>query len=334
MNEKCLDEIKELCPNLDEGCLSQMDYYLIGRENFMTGNSKPAEVDYSSAEYYDNEYLRVGKTLLKDGQWQYNKRTGKKCLTYIGDMMKFDLSNGVSFPLLTTKKVFFRPMASELLGFIRGYDNAAQFRALGCNIWDANANSTKAWLNNPNRRGVDDLGRIYGVQARGWRSPAGEIDQLRQVVDKLNKRIDDRRLIVSHWNPAELDEMALPPCHLLYQFSLIEDTLHLVLYQRSADLPLGVPFNIASYALLLRVIAQITELKVGTFTHFMNNIHIYEDQLALFVEQMARKPYKSPSLFISADIKDLADLEDWVIADNFFIADYEHHPVIRFPFAE
>lgn len=336
MDDSCISAVKQKCPDLDETCLSQMDYYLVGKENF-SGT-------HNSVEYFDNAYLNLCKLVLKNGKWQENKRTGKRCLTYIGAAMKFDMENTDCFPLLTTKKVAYEPIIAELLGFIRGYNSAAQFRELNCNIWDANANESKDWLANPHRKGKDDLGRIYGVQAREWRAIPDkftingvppkyvEIDQLTSVVDKIVQRIDDRRLIVSHWNPAELSMMSLPPCHLLYQFSIIEDTLHLCMYQRSADIPLGVPFNIASYALLLKIIAKITGLKTGSFNHFICNAHIYEDQLPAMHTQLERKPRVSPTVVLP-EIDSLHDLETWVLPENFQIKNYDPHPGIKFPFA-
>lgn len=315
-----------------ESCPTQMDYYLVGREcyNCESGNKVPIE---RCMKKYDCEYLRVGKKILSDGNWATNQRTGKKCLTLIGDMMKFDMSDSLQFPLLTTKKMSIRPVVAELLGFIKGYDNAADFREEGCKIWDANANESVHWLENPNRKGEDDLGRIYGVQARSWNGPHGPVDQLDNCVEELTKGNDTRRLIVNHWNPGELEQMALPPCHLLYQFCLSKpDTLDLVLYQRSCDFPIGIPFNIASYCVLLRVIANITGLKVGTFTHFMSNIHIYEDQLDMFKEQLTRIPKPSPTLLFP-DVSSLAQLEDDFSASDFVISGYEPHSSIKYPFS-
>jgi len=337
LDESCVEKVKERCPDLDNECLTQMDYYLVGRENF-------PDTPISRREYFDNEYFKLCETVIKNGKWQRNARTGKNCLTYMGAMMKFDMENTDCFPLLTTKKMAYTPMIGELLGFIRGYDNAAQFRELGCNIWDANANKSKHWLDNPNRVGEDDLGRIYGVQAREWRglpdgfsinsnTPFKEIDQLQNVIEKIVKRIDDRRLIVSHWNPSELNQMALPPCHLLYQFGIINNTLHLCMYQRSADIPLGVPFNIASYALLLKLVAKISGLECGSFTHFLANAHIYEDQLDDLYTQLERNPRVSPELEMP-EIYDLEDLETWVIPDNFKFKHYDPHPAIKFKFSK
>jgi thymidylate synthase len=225
-------------------------------------------------------------------------------------------------------------MVGELLGFIRGYDNAKDFRKLNCNFWNANANESIDWINNPNRKGTDDLGRIYGVQARNWISPSGEIiDQLKIIIDKLENNIDDRRLIVTHWNPGELDEMALPPCHDFYQFHLINNKLNLSMYQRSNDVPLGIPMNIASYSLLLLLMSRITNHLPGKFTHFMGDTHIYEDQYDLIKEQILRQSFNPPKIKINENIKNLNDLETWVTVNDFELINYQHHPEIKFPFA-
>ncbi len=259
-------------------------------------------------------------------------RTGVDHIGYIGDMCKYHMSDG--FPAVTTKKLAIRSVFAEMLGFARGYNNASQFRELGCNVWNANANENEWWVNNPNRKGRDDLGRIYGVQSRFWKTPDGEtIDQLKKVIDDLSESIDNRREIVTHWNPGEMNKMALPPCHLLYQFSIQGNELNLSMYQRSCDVPLGIPFNIAGYSWLLHVIAQIVVLKPGTFTHFMHDIHIYENQMELMREQVERIPHKLPKLWINPDIKTLEDIETWVTADDFRLEEYEHHPHIKYPFA-
>lgn len=203
------------------------------------------------------QYLDICRRALAQGTVKTN-RTGNPTIGYHGDMMKFDMADG--FPAVTTKKLAFKACVGEMLGFLRGYDNAAQFRALGSRVWDANANDPgkpgfpNAWLNNPNRKGTDDLGRIYGVQARRWYQyePVTEggslidvklncIDQLKNVVEDLKAGRDNRREIVTHWNPAEMDEMALPPCHLLYQFGLRGDgeTLDLTCISAAATCRLG-----------------------------------------------------------------------------------------------
>ncbi len=258
-------------------------------------------------------------------------RTGVDHIGYHGDMMKFNLADG--FPAVTTKKLTVKSVFAEMLGFMRGFDNAADFRKLGCNVWNANANDDPIWLSNPHRKGTDDLGRIYGVQARRWLGTDGyPIDQLKSVIDRIQKRKDDRRLIVTHWNPGELDRMALPPCHMFYQFGIQGDQLNLTLYQRSCDVPLGIPFNIAGYSWLLAVIAQITGLTPGTFTHFMHDIHVYENQVAPLKEQLKRTPHPLPELIINPDIKTLEDLETWVTPDDFTLNNYQHDPYIAFPF--
>lgn len=285
------------------------------------------------------EYLRIAKKVLDPNiSLMKSNRTDQRHLGYQGDMMKFDLSDG--FPAVTTKKLYTRQVFAEMLGFLRGYDSAAQFRELGCNVWDENANNNAQWLQNANRKGEDDLGEIYGVQARRWPAYDGQafhsqegIDQLKRVISDLSKGVDNRREIVSHWNPGRLSHMALPPCHLLYQFGLEGEQLNMCMYQRSCDVPLGVPFNIAGYAWLLSVIAQITGKQPGVFTHFLWDIHAYEDQLELLEEQVKRRPKKLPKLWINPAITSLKDLETWVTADDFKLVDYDHHPAIKYPFS-
>lgn len=276
------------------------------------------------------QYISLCKKVLEKGLRKTN-RTGIDHFGYTGDMMQFDLSEG--FPAVTTKKLAFKAVVAEMLGFLRGYDNATDFRKLGCKVWDANANENPTWLKNSYRRGEDDLGSIYGVQSRRWPTPGGCIDQLKNVYEDLKAGIDNRREIVTHWNPGELYRMALPPCHMFYQFGIQGDTLNLSMYQRSCDVPLGIPFNIAGYAWLLSVMAQITHLKPGIFTHFMHDIHIYENQIDLMYDQIVRKPKNLPTLQMSDQIETLEDLETWVTVEDFGLVDYEHHPPIAFPFA-
>lgn len=277
---------------------------------------------------FDQEYNNLCKAVLDNGTMIMNERTGKRCLTHHGHMMKFDLSQA-DFPLLTTKKVLFDPIVGELIGFIRGCDNAAGFRKLGSNIWDANANDNEQWLANPNRKGTDDLGRIYGVQARDWN---GEVDQLAQVIEKISAGIDDRRLIVNHWNPSDFDKMALPPCHVMYNFGIVNGRLNMAMYQRSADIPLGVPFNIASYALLLLIVAKKCNLLAGEFTHFIFNAHIYEDQIDKLVNvQLKRESFPPPKIHVSDGIKsiNMESIEPFMIQ----LVEYKHHPFIKYPFS-
>lgn len=259
-------------------------------------------------------------------------RTGIDHIGYQGDMCKYDLRDG--FPAVTTKKLAYSIAFAEMLGFLRGYESAADFRKLGCKVWDANANENTAWLANPHRKGEDDLGPVYGAMARRWPKDDGScIDQLRQVVDDLTAGKDNRREIVTHWNPGVMDRIALPPCHMFYQFGLEEGVLNLGMYQRSCDVPLGVPFNIAGYAWLLSVVAHITGHTPGVFTHFLWDIHIYENQMELMREQVEREPMILPRLWINPEIKTLEDLETWVTPDDFKLVGYNPHPAIKYPFA-
>jgi thymidylate synthase len=275
------------------------------------------------------QYLEIAHKAL-NGTRKRN-RTGVDTFGYTGEMCKYDLRDG--FPILTTKRVAFYPCVAEMLGFLRGYDNATDFQDLGCNVWNANANENEQWVNNPSRLGNNDLGRIYGVQARRWRTTMlYELDQLRHVVDMLLLGKDDRRLIVTHWNPGELGQMALPPCHVMYKFSIENDTLHLCMYQRSCDVPLGVPFNITGYSWLLAVIAHITGFEAGVFTHFMDDVHVYENQAELLEQQLQRTPRDLPVLNIDSRVKTLEDLDLWARPDSFHLGGYLPHGPIKFPF--
>ena len=266
-----------------------------------------------------------------------SNRTGIDTTGIIGGHMQFDMNDG--FPALTIKKVYWKAAVSEMLAFLRGYDNAEDFRKLGCKVWDQNANENEQWLSNPNRKGEDDLGRVYGVQGREWLGfnhhgdPDKTVDQLRMVYEDLKQGIDNRREIVTHWNPSEMDQMALPPCHLLYQFSIQGDELHLCMYQRSCDIGLGVPFNIVGYSWLLCVMARITGLNAGTFNHFLVDIHIYENHMEGVKTMLERKPLDPPLLFINPDIKTLEDLETWVTVDDFELINYSHYPSIKMEMA-
>jgi thymidylate synthase len=283
-------------------------------------------------QYHD--YLN---RILNTGTWQ-NNRTGIPCIFVPGEMMQFNLQDG--FPAVTTKKLAFKMVVAELIGFMRGYTNAADFRALGCNIWDANANENQAWLNNPNRKGMDDLGRIYGAQ---WRDFNG-VDQLLNVIRTLLVDPTNRRIIMSAWNPADFDKMALPPCHVSYQFiaNTAKNTLNLCMYQRSCDSFLGVPFNIASSALLLSIVARLTGFNVGTFTHFLADAHIYENHLSQVEELLTREPRPLPQLGMADSVSDLTLFKnstmlndvifntiDSICPEDFYLVGYDPHPAIK-----
>ncbi len=279
-------------------------------------------------------YLELCRRVIDEGVWVNNVRTGKRCLTVINADFEYDVSDG-TLPVLTTKKLFWKPAIAEMLGYLRGYQSAAQFRALGCNTWNANANDNDAWLANHYRDGEDDMGRCYGVQGRGWRNPEGkEIDQLRKIVNNLSKGLDDRREVMTFFNPGELDRACLAPCMHTHTFSLLDDKLYLTSYQRSDDLPLGHGFNQVQVAWLLMIIAQITGNKPAKAFHKIVNAHIYEDQLDQVKNiQLKREPYPLPSLDINPDIKSLEDLETWVTLDDFNLEGYQHHPAIQYAFS-
>lgn len=280
------------------------------------------------------QYLALCKNIIEQGQWVTNERTGKNCLTLINADLEYDVA-GNKFPLITTRKSFYKAAIAELLGYLRGYSSAAQFREIGCNTWNANANENDAWLNNPHRKGEDDMGRVYGVQGRAWQKPDGTpLDQLKKVVDNLANGIDDRGEIITFYNPGEFDMGCLRPCMHTHTFSLLGDTLYLTSYQRSCDVPLGLNFNQVQVFTFLALMAQITGHKPGKAYHKIVNAHIYEDQLELLQNvQLKREPFPSPKLEINPDIKSLKDLETWVTTDDFTVAGYQHHEAIAYPFS-
>lgn len=280
-----------------------------------------------------NQYEQLCQRILDEGQWVENKRTGIRCLTVINADLEYDVGNN-QFPLVTTRKCFYKAAIAELLGYLRGYDNAADFRAIGCRTWDANANENAAWLANPARKGEDDMGRVYGVQGRRWQTPDGNvIDQLAKVVENLSNGIDDRGEIVTFYNPGEFHLGCLRPCMHTHQFSLLGGELHLTSLMRSCDVPLGLTFNMPQCFVLLALMAQITGHKPGKVFHKITNAHIYENQLALMETQLERKPFECPSLSINSKIRTLEDIETWVTTDDFSVSGYQHHDAIAYPFA-
>lgn len=254
--------------------------------------------NYLKLEVRVKQYLDLLRQVLENGRWS-NNRTGIPTLQISGAMLQFDLRKG--FPAVTTKKLAFNAVKGELIGFIRGYDNAAAFRKLGCNVWDQNANENKTWLESPYRKCTDDLGRIYGRQWRAWDSHGRHpIDQLKRAVETIQADPTSRRIIVNAWNPGELDQMALPPCHMLFQLlpNPETNTLSMCMYQRSCDMFLGVPFNIASYALLLEMISAVTGYDAGELTMFMADVHIYQNHIDQVKLQLTRDPQPLPELSI------------------------------------
>lgn len=280
------------------------------------------------------QYLDLCQRIIDDGIWIENERTGKRCLTVVNADLSYDVANN-KLPIITTRKSYWKSAIAEILGYIRGYDNAADFRALGTKTWDANSNKNQVWLNSPFRKGEDDMGRVYGVQGRRWKKPDGStFDQLKKIVDNLSQGIDDRGEILTFYNPGEFEMGCLRPCMHTHTFSLLNDTLYLTSYQRSCDVPLGLNFNQIQVFFFLQIMAQITGKKAGVAYHKIVNAHIYEDQLKLMQDvQLKRTPFESPQLMINPKIKSLEDLETWVTLDDFELLGYECHEPIKYPFS-
>ena len=280
------------------------------------------------------QYLDLCRRIIEEGHWIENERTGKRCLTVINADLTYNVADN-ELPLVTTRKSYWKSAIAELIGYLRGYSSAADFRKLGTKTWDANSNDNSAWLNNPYRKGEDDMGRVYGVQGRGWQKPdGGHVDQLKKIIDNLSRGIDDRGEILSFYNPGEFHMGCLRPCMHTHTFSLLGDTLYLTSYQRSCDVPLGQNFNQVQVFTLLKLMAQITANKPGLAYHKIVNAHIYEDQLELMRDvQLKRQPYPSPQLIINPDIKSLEDVETWVTLDDFEVEGYQSHEPIAYPFS-
>ena len=262
-----------------------------------------------------NQYHDLLERILSDGAEKHD-RTGTGTLSIFGHQMRFNLDDG--FPLLTTKKLHLKSIVHELLWFLKGDTNIGYLKEHGVKIWDE-------WAD---ERG--DLGPVYGAQWRSWPAQDGEaIDQIGKVIDQIKRNPDSRRLIVSAWNPAEIEHMALPPCHVLFQFYVANGRLSCQLYQRSADIFLGVPFNIASYALLLMMVAQVTGLKTGDFVHSFGDAHLYLNHLEQAERQLARAPYPLSRMHLNPAVKDIFGFK----FDDFRLEGYQAHPHIAAPVA-
>ena len=280
------------------------------------------------------QYLDLCQRIVDDGIWIENERTGKRCLTIINADLTYDVAKN-EFPLITTRKSFWKSAIAEILGYIRGYDNAADFRKTGTKTWDANANENTAWLANPYRKGTDDCGLIYGKIGRNFPKPdGGSIDLLRPIVDNLSRGVDNRGEIFTFYHPGAFHMACLRPCMYSHHFSLLGETLYLNSTQRSCDVPLGLNFNMVQVYVFLALMAQITGNKAGQAYHKIVNAHIYEDQLELMRDvQLKRQPFPAPQLIINPDIKSLEDLETWVTLDDFEVEGYQYHEPIKYPFS-
>ncbi len=320
------------------------------------------------------QYLELVRDVIENGTLQGN-RTGVRTISLPGAMLRFDLQKG--FPAITTRRLAFKSAIGEMVGFLRGVKNAGEFRELGCKVWDQNANENAQWLANPFRQGHDDLGEIYGVQWRQWpaykriplSNPAaielaqsngfvkiaeaeeeGEafvvlykaIDQIRQCIDTIHNDPGSRRILFHGWNCAQLDEMALPPCHLLYQFHPNVETkeISLTLYIRSNDLGLGTPFNLTEGAALLSLVGRLTGYTPRWFTYFIGDAHVYENHLDMLTEQLKREPLAAPKLVISDRVPDFAKTgkyePEWlekIEPSDFSLEGYEHHAPMTAPMA-
>lgn len=326
-----------------------------------------------SSDSFEVQYLTLLRRVLREGTRQTN-RTGIDAISLHGAFLRFDLTKGA--PALTTKKLAFKSVVGELVGFLRGATSAADFRALGCKVWDQNANENAAWLANPNRTGADDLGPVYGAQWRRWpayksidtAAPSAQerlnaardlgyqtisvietvdedgknttailkkdVDQLRACLDTIMTNPTDRRILFHGWNPAELDAIALPACHILYIFSVNVERreISLSFTMRSVDVGLGLPFNAQSASALLSLVGRLTGYTPKWLSVSMADAHIYVNQLDMVNEQLRRIPYKAPKLVISDRVPDFAktgkyepEWLDRVEPGDFSLEGYEHH---------
>ncbi len=260
-------------------------------------------------------YLDLLRLVLEEGQFK-SDRTGTGTLSVFGAQARFNLRD--RFPLLTTKKLHLKSIIHELLWFLRGETNVRSLQEAGVSIWNEWADAE------------GNLGRVYGAQWSDWRTADGRsINQIDTVIEQIKRTPDSRRLIVSAWNPGEIETMKLPPCHVLFQFYVHEGTLSCQLYQRSADLFLGVPFNIASYALLTRMVAQVCGLKPGDFVHTFGDLHIYSNHMEQVKEQLSREPRQLPVMTLNPAIQDIHAFR----YEDFTLSEYDPHPAIKAPVA-
>ncbi|PRY55451.1 thymidylate synthase [Arcticibacter pallidicorallinus] len=261
------------------------------------------------------QYIELMKHVLENGT-QKHDRTGTGTLSVFGHQMRFDLQEG--FPLVSTKKVHLRSIIHELIWFLKGDTNIRYLKENNVSIWDEWADEN------------GELGPVYGQQWRSWPTPdGGQIDQITDVINQIKNNPDSRRLIVSAWNVAEISKMALPPCHSFFQFYVADGKLSCQLYQRSADIFLGVPFNIASYALLTMMIAQVCDLEPGDFIHTLGDAHLYNNHLEQTRLQMSRAPKPLPKMVLNPEIKDIFDFK----YEDFSLENYDPHPHIKAPVA-
>ena len=266
------------------------------------------------------QYLGALQHIMEHGK-ERSDRTGVGTKAIFGMQMRYAMADG--FPAVTTKKLAFNLVKAELLWFLSGSSDVRELQKLGCNIWNENAEAPY-WK--PKARFEGDLGRVYGVQWRSWETTDGRtIDQIHHVIERIKSDPHDRRLIVNAWNPGEIDQMALPPCHTFFQFFVENETLSLQMYQRSCDMFLGGSFNIASYSLLLHMVAQVTGLKPGEFVHTLGDAHVYLNHFDQVKEQLTRVPLPLPQLSLNPEIKNI----DHFTVNDIKLVDYQSHASIK-----
>lgn len=289
----------------------------------------------------EQDYLAACRRILEEGVWVDNARTRSRVKTVINLDMEYDCSH-MRLPMLTTKKMAWKSAIAEMLGYLKGYNNAVDFRALGTKTWDANANAT-GWQNSRFCAGEDDMGYCYGAVGSRFKLPeecgvahaprkSAEFNQWLPVVWDLKNKIDNRREIVTFYHPGTMEMACLPPCMHTHTFSLLNDVLYLTSYQRSADMPLGVPFNMIQAAWLLMVMARITGNKPGKVFHKIVNAHIYENQIPMMEEQLTRSPLPEPVMEISQHLTSWEYLIDHGYVEDFTVHGYYSHPAITYPF--
>lgn len=306
---------------------------ILGCENKENSQCRQPEEQMRHEEY---QYLDQIRHVIKNGKTK-SDRTGVGTRSVFGAYSRYNLRNN-TLPLLTTKKTFIKGIMEELFWFIKGSTNAKELQAKGVKIWDGNSSREFLDKHGFHDREEGDLGPIYGFQ---WRHFGAEykdmhtnyegqgIDQLREVIHKIKHTPDDRRIIMSAWNPIDIPKMALPPCHCFVQFYVADNELSCMLYQRSADMGLGVPFNIASYSILTHMIAHVTGLKAGEFIHMIGDCHVYLNHINALEEQLRREPRPFPQIRIKRDVQDIEDFK----YEDFEITGYDPYPVIKMEMA-
>ncbi|AHK11150.1 thymidylate synthase [Shewanella sp. phage 1/40] len=280
--------------------------------------------------HYEQQYLDLCNKLLTKGVWINNSRTGKRCLSTETTIFQYDVGAG-EFPLITTRKAFYKMAIAEVIGYWQGLTNANDFVKLGCATWLANSNKNTSWLNNPNRKGDGDMGNVYGYFGHNF----GGVNQFEKVYNNLSNGIDDRGEIITYWKPDQFSEGCLRPCLHSVQFNLLGGILSMTATQRSCDVPLGLVSNIPQCWIMLYLMARITGHKAGKVTHVINQPHVYEDQVDLLRLQLNREPIDcKPEIEVCDSIQTWEDIMNLKNMDKFMLYGYQSHDRIDFPFSE